>query len=102
MTVSHPLYLHEEIVLLALRDQEGTFQPAGRYPYAIGGALLAELLFAQRIRVEQDTSESRTSGRGCQGSDRSRAGCGPDLYHDGHDGGRAPLTWLLTRITTDP
>jgi hypothetical protein len=45
------LYLHEEILLLALRDQEGTVAQ-GNYPYALGGAILAELLLGEHIRVE--------------------------------------------------
>jgi Golgi phosphoprotein 3 len=47
-----PLYLHEEILLLALRDQEGTIASGSMYAYAIGGAILAELLLAKRIAVE--------------------------------------------------
>ena len=48
------LHLHEEILLLALRDQEGTIAQAGSmYQYAIGAAVPAELLLSQRIAVDQ-------------------------------------------------
>jgi hypothetical protein len=46
------LHLHEEIMLLALRDDEGTIAGGTMYPYAIGGAIIAELLLSQRIRLE--------------------------------------------------
>jgi len=46
------LYLHEEIMLLALRDREGTVFSGTMYNFAIGGAVLAELLMAKRIDVE--------------------------------------------------
>lgn len=45
------LYLHEEILLLALRDEEGTIAPGAMYQYAIGGAVLAELLLRKRVRL---------------------------------------------------
>lgn len=43
------LFLHEELTLLALRDRAGTFVSGTQYPYAVGGAVLAELLMARRI-----------------------------------------------------
>jgi len=46
------LHLYEEIMLLALRDQEGT--PGGWYHHAVGGAILAELLASGRLRLEDD------------------------------------------------
>jgi Golgi phosphoprotein 3 len=46
------LHLHEEIMLLILRDREGTVVPGTMYAYAIGGAVLAELLMEKRIDVE--------------------------------------------------
>ncbi len=45
------LFFHEEIMLLALRDEEGTPEWGTMYEYAIGGAILAELLLDQRVRV---------------------------------------------------
>jgi Golgi phosphoprotein 3 len=53
MTMQNTLFLHEEILLLALRDEEGTIASGTMYQYAIGAALLAELLLSKRIEVEQ-------------------------------------------------
>jgi hypothetical protein len=53
MTTQHNLYLHEEIMLLALRDEEGTIAAGPTYQYAIGAAVLSELLLSQRITVDQ-------------------------------------------------
>lgn len=47
------LYLHDEILLLALRDEEGTVEFGSMYGYALGGAILAELLLAGRISVDE-------------------------------------------------
>jgi len=47
------LHLHEEIMLLALRDKEGTVFSGTMYNFAIGGAVLAELLMEKRIDVEE-------------------------------------------------
>lgn len=46
------LFLHEEIMLLALRDEEGTIAPGTMYQYAISGAVLAELLLHERIGID--------------------------------------------------
>ena len=51
--MQNTLFLHEEILLLALRDEEGTIASGTMYQYAIGAALLAELLLSKRIEVEQ-------------------------------------------------
>lgn len=49
------LRLHEAVLLLALRDEEGTIERrAGMYSYALGGAILTELSLAERIRVGTD------------------------------------------------
>jgi hypothetical protein len=47
------LSLHEEILLLALRDKEGTIVGGTHYSYALGGALLAELLLQKRIKIDE-------------------------------------------------
>ncbi len=44
MTTQTNLFLHEEIMLLALRDEEGTIASGTMYKYAIGAAVLSELL----------------------------------------------------------
>jgi hypothetical protein len=49
------LFLHEEVMLLALRDKEGTVAPGTMYQYAIGGAILAELLLNERVAVDEST-----------------------------------------------
>lgn len=53
MKTNERLFLHEEIMLLALRDVEGTVISSPMYEYAIGGAILAELLLNRRIGIEQ-------------------------------------------------
>lgn len=52
------IYLHEEILLLALRDREGTTICGPSYTHAMGGAILAELLFAERIAIEGEGRKS--------------------------------------------
>lgn len=52
MGQSEGLFLHEEVMLLALKDEEGTIGSA-MYNYAIGGAVLAELLLNKRISIEK-------------------------------------------------
>lgn len=48
----NPMSLPEEIMLLALRDEEGTIEMGSMYQYAIGGAILAELLMRKRIHLD--------------------------------------------------
>jgi len=48
------LYLHEEILLLALRDHKGTVASGTNYRYAIGGAILAELILEGRVAVDAE------------------------------------------------
>ena len=47
------LFLHEEIMLLALKDKEGTIASGTHTQFALAGAVLAELLLNQRISVEE-------------------------------------------------
>lgn len=48
------LLLHEELLLLALRDRKGTIHHrAAMHPYALAGGMLAELLLAGRIAIEE-------------------------------------------------
>lgn len=45
------MLLHEQVLLMALKDQKGTIEfRAGDYPYAVAGALLAELLLNRCLR----------------------------------------------------
>jgi len=46
------LWLHEEVLLLALKDDKGT-PHAAQYSFALGGALLAELLLDERLILEE-------------------------------------------------
>lgn len=51
MTSEKPLFLYEEIMLLALRDEQGTM--AASFPdQVVAGAVLAELLLDNRVTVE--------------------------------------------------
>lgn len=47
------LTLPEEITLLMLRDDEGTVPMGTHSTYALGGAILAELLLHERVTVEK-------------------------------------------------
>lgn len=49
------LSLYEELMLLTFKDDEGTVAAGAMYQYAIGGALIAELVMAQRITIQQDS-----------------------------------------------
>jgi len=50
------LSLHEEIVLLALNDDKGTFS-AGMFVYALGGAMVSELLLQGKIAAGKDKKQ---------------------------------------------
>jgi len=52
MTTEPKLALHEEILLLALRDSEGTVASGAMLDYALGGAFLAQLLLHRRIGID--------------------------------------------------
>jgi Golgi phosphoprotein 3 len=45
-----PLHLHEEILLLALHDEKGSFHTS-LHPYALAGAAITELLLDGRLTV---------------------------------------------------
>lgn len=53
MTLKNNLFLYEEIMLLSLRDQEGTVEPMISYREAIAGSILAELLLQNYIELDQ-------------------------------------------------
>lgn len=52
MTQGDSLSLAEEILLLALHDKKGTTGIESMYPYAIGGAVLSELLMCSRVALD--------------------------------------------------
>ncbi len=53
------LPLHEEALLLALRDDEGTIAPGTMYQHALAGAILAELMLRHRIGVDESNRKKR-------------------------------------------
>ncbi len=59
MRRSRPLYLHEEILLLALNDEKGTVHFGASFDQAAGGALMAELLLAGRLGVDGEKGKAR-------------------------------------------
>ncbi len=54
--MNNKLLLHEEVVLLALRDDKGTFS-SGMYQYAVAGAMVSELLLQERIVANNDKQQ---------------------------------------------
>ena len=61
MPTNEPLFLHEEIMLLALRDEEGTIVSGTMCPYALGGAIVAELLLHERVGVAPTDKKKRVN-----------------------------------------
>ncbi len=57
--MSAELHLHEELMLLALRDREGTIASGTMYTHAVGGAVLAELLMSGRLAAEGEGRKTR-------------------------------------------
>lgn len=55
------LFLHEEVTLLALSDDKGTVETGHWYPQVVGGAVLAELMRNERVRV-QSKNETEATG----------------------------------------
>lgn len=53
------LFLHEELMLLALKDRKGTVVSNTMYPQALGGAILAELMISERIGLEKKGKKKR-------------------------------------------
>lgn len=52
------LSMHEQLMLLALRDEKGTLESrAGMHAYALGGAILAELVLQGRVTIEADKKQ---------------------------------------------
>ena len=52
--MDHALMLHEEVMLLALREDKGTIERGAWYQHAAAGAVLAELSLAERVRIVAD------------------------------------------------
>jgi hypothetical protein len=51
------LHLYEQVLLLALHNQRGIVASETMAPYALGGALLAELALCGRVRVGSDSPQ---------------------------------------------
>lgn len=52
MNSQNRLHIYEEILLLALRDKQGTIFYDVHYPQALAAALLAELLLTKKVELE--------------------------------------------------
>ena len=58
MAANSELYLHEQVMLMALNDKRGTLQPgAGNSIWAIAAAVLSELLLRERISITDDKKQ---------------------------------------------
>ncbi len=53
MKSNNDLFVHEEIMLLALKDDTGILASGTHYQFALAGAVLAELLLNRRLSVEE-------------------------------------------------
>ncbi len=52
------LPLHEEVMLLALRDQKGTIDSKAQfYPQIVAGAIISELLLSEYIEISNDKKQ---------------------------------------------
>ena len=58
MSANHKLRLYDEIMLLALRDEKGTIETGAWYQQAVGGAVLAELVMEERLKIAPDGKKS--------------------------------------------
>ncbi len=54
MNTEGRLFLHEEILLLALHDEKGTSSSGGFFTSAMGGAILSELVLRKAISISED------------------------------------------------
>ena len=53
MSADNELFLHEKVLLLALRDEKGVVAFGTMCEEVLGGAILAELLLQERVSLEQ-------------------------------------------------
>ena len=54
MKFDNRLFLHQEVMLLSLKDKKGTVERGAYYRPAIGAAILAELLLSGRVEIERE------------------------------------------------
>ena len=59
MMTGSELFLPEEIMLLALRDEAGTMIASEKLHFSLGGAIAAELLLNQRIAVDEQKKKKK-------------------------------------------
>jgi hypothetical protein len=59
MNQSSDLFLHEEVMLLALKDKKGTVESGAHYTHAVAGAVIAELLMNERIRIDEQSKRKK-------------------------------------------
>lgn len=59
MRRSDDLFLHEEIMLLALKDDKGTIEFGANYTHAVAGSVIAELLLNERIRIDEQSKRKK-------------------------------------------
>lgn len=55
--ISRELRLHEEVLLLALRDEKGTVSSSRQIECPLAGALIAELLLLGKIKIDEKTKK---------------------------------------------
>jgi len=60
------LFLHEELLLLALKDEQGTIEFGIDYGNAIGGAALAQLLIEERVRLDGSKKNAKVRSVGAK------------------------------------
>ena len=53
------LHLHEEVLLIALRDKKGTIECGVPYGMAMGGAVMAELMLDGRVVIEESRRKKK-------------------------------------------
>lgn len=53
------LFLYEELLLLALRDKEGTAIQGPMYGYVFGGGIMSELLLSGKIEIDDKKPKSK-------------------------------------------
>lgn len=87
------LTLHEQVVLLALREREGTFicHPSARYSAA--GAIFAELMLGRHIGLERDDGRMRPVAVDGDPTGDDAMDEGLDLIAGGHP--RTPTGWVM-------
>ncbi len=57
--MTHDLYLYEEFMLLALREETGTLQTSETIEYSLAAAILSELLLARRIELDRENPKKQ-------------------------------------------